>query len=448
MERMKNTTLSFYTCIIFYKCIREERESMAEADKLHVVLFPWLAFRHIIPFLELSKPIAGKGHKVSFISTPRNIDRLPKFPPNSAPLLSLVKLPLPRVDNLPEHAEATIDVPYDKVQYLKKAFDGLQTELTQFLKISNLDWIIYDFPPHWLPQIASQLGISLAFFSTVNAWSGAFFGSAITMANSADYRTKLEDFTVAPKWVPFPSCIAFWLHEIKRLYNSVDDNIFGISDALRFGKTVMGCDVFLIRSCTELEPNWLHLLQELQQKPVVAVGLLPPSFQGDKGGKDDTWHTINVWLDIQEKESVVYVALGSEVTPSQAELTELALVLELCGLPFFWALRKQHDSANSFELPDGFLERTEGRGVVWTSWVPQLRILAHDSVGGFVTRCDWSSVIEGLQFGRPLIMLPYLGDQGLIARVLEEKRVGIGIPSDGVNALLQKMSWDYVRLLR
>ncbi|CAK9172429.1 unnamed protein product [Ilex paraguariensis] len=262
---------------------------MAEADKLHVVLFPWLAFRHIIPFLELSKPIAGKGHKVSFISTPRNIDRLPKFPPNSAPLLSLVKLPLPRVDNLPEHTR----------------------------------------PPLTCPTT-----------STVNAWSGAFFGSAITMANSADYRTKLEDFTVAPKWVPFPSCIAFWLHEIKRLYNSVDDNIFGISDALRFGKTVMGCDVFLIRSYTELEPSWLHLLQELQQKPVVAVGLLPPSFQGDKGGKDDTWHTINVWLDIQEKESVVYIALGSEVTPSQAELTELALVLKLCGLPFFWALRK------------------------------------------------------------------------------------------------------------
>ncbi|CAK9169199.1 unnamed protein product [Ilex paraguariensis] len=345
---------------------------MVKADKLHVVVFPWLAFGHIIPFLELSKLIAGKCHKVSFISTPRNIDQLPKFPPNSAPLLSLVKLPVSQVDNFPEHAEATIDVPYDKVQYLKKAFDGLQTELTQFLKISNPDWIIYDFTSHWLPQIASQLGIALAFFSTVNAWSGAFFGSAITMANSADYRTKLEDFTVAPKWVPFPSFIAFRLHEIKRLYNSVDDNISGILDASHFGKTVMGCDVFLIRSCTELEPNWLDLLQELQHKPVVPV------------------------------------ALGSEVTPSQAELTELALGLELCGLLFFWALRKQHDLANSFELPDG--------------------ILAHDSVGVFVTHCGWSSVIEGLQFGRPLIMLPYLGDQGLIASAMEEKKVGIEIP--------------------
>ncbi|KAH0711392.1 hypothetical protein KY289_007351 [Solanum tuberosum] len=68
---------------------------MAEnSKKLHIAVFPWLAFGHMIPYLELSKLIAQKGHKISFISTPRNIDRLPQLPPNLVPFLNFIKIPL------------------------------------------------------------------------------------------------------------------------------------------------------------------------------------------------------------------------------------------------------------------------------------------------------------------------------------------------------------------
>ena len=56
--------------------------------------------------------------------------------------------------------------------------------------------------------------------------------------------------------------------------------------------------------------------------------------------------------------------------------------------------------------------------------------MAHESVGFFLTHCGYSSVIEALSFGLALIMLPYATDQGLIARVFEEKKVGIGVPRD------------------
>jgi len=79
--------------------------------KFHIAVFPWLAFGHISPFFELSKLIAQKGHKISFISTPRNIKRLPKLPPNLQPLVNLVELSLPHIDQLPENAEATMDIP-------------------------------------------------------------------------------------------------------------------------------------------------------------------------------------------------------------------------------------------------------------------------------------------------------------------------------------------------
>lgn len=198
--------------------------------------------------------------------------------------------------------------------------------------------------------------------------------------------------------------------------------------------------MILIRSCNELEGEWLDLLSELHQKPVVSVGLLPPSIEDIEGSKDVAWGFISNWLSMQREKSVVYVALGTEATPTQDELTELAHGLELSGLPFFWALRiGQHDSL-SLKLPEGFEERTKDQGLVWTSWASQLRILEHNSVGVFLTHCGWGSVIEGLQFGKPLVMLPFLGDQALNARGLEEKKLGFEIPRNENDGTLTKNS--------
>ena len=37
---------------------------------LHVVMFPWLAFGHMVPFMELAQQLARRGHLVTFVSTP------------------------------------------------------------------------------------------------------------------------------------------------------------------------------------------------------------------------------------------------------------------------------------------------------------------------------------------------------------------------------------------
>ncbi|XP_057500873.1 putative UDP-rhamnose:rhamnosyltransferase 1 [Actinidia eriantha] len=415
---------------------------MTPDGKLHVVVFPWLAFGHMIPFFELAKRVARRGHKVSFLSTPRNIDRLPKLPSTLSPTINLVKIPLPTVDGLPADAEATIDVPSDKVHYLKKAYDGLETELTRFLQQSSADWIIYDFAPYWLPPIAAKLGISRAFFNAVNAWFLAFLGPSTALIDGSDPRTELEDYTVTPKWVPFPCNLAHRYYEIKWIAENVQNITADVLDTYRLGSAIIGCDILATRDCHEYEPDWLILLQDLNKRPVVPVGLMPPSVQDSMEEINDTWLSIRGWLHGQSKGSVVYVALGSELAPSQETLTELALGLELSGVPFFWALRNPPGSSesNSVQLPDGFKERTKGCGVVWTSWVPQLKILAHDSVGCFLTHCGWSSIIEGLQFGHPLVMLPFMVEQGLNARIFEKNQVGIEIPRDQRDGSLRRNS--------
>nr|GLL18926.1 UDP-glycosyltransferase 91A1-like isoform X2 [Ipomoea trifida] len=409
---------------------------------LHIVMFPWLAFGHMIPYLELSKLIALKGHKVSFVSTPRNIDRLPKLSASLASQISFVKLPLPHVKNLPENAEATIDVPYDKVKYLKLAHDGLQESMAKFLEDSCPDWVFLDFDAYWLPSVASKLGVSTAFFSIYIAAVLGFIGPLPSSSLMVDYgeRKTPEDFTVPPKWVPFESSVAFRLFEISRILGDVTGDEDNVSDTFRFMSTMERCDILAVRSCEEFEAEWLKLVEDIHRKPVIPVGQLPTTAYN--GGKNDAWGVIKGWLDRQEPGSVVYIAFGSEAKPSQAELTEIALGLELSGLSFFWVLRTKRGEADTelTQLPEGFEERTKDRGIVCTTWAPQLKILSHDSVGGFLTHSGWSSVVEAIQFEKPLVLLTFLADQGLNARVLEEKKMGYSIPRDDRDGLFTRDS--------
>ncbi|WVZ17412.1 hypothetical protein V8G54_010394, partial [Vigna mungo] len=366
------------------------------------VVFPWLAFGHIGPFFELAKLIAQKGHKIYFISTPRNIHRLPKVPENLQPLVDLIELPLPRVDKLPENAEATMDIPHHLIPYLKLAFDGLQQPFAKFLERCKPDWIIYDFAPYWLPPISSKLGISCISFSIFSASGMTYFLESIRRTTSGSESS--------------------WGKDIPEEHN--ESNESGVSDVFRVLKTYDAAQVIAPRSCMEIEGEALKVYKSMYSKPVIPVGLLPPSLQFSEDRNDENWDTILKWLDKQEEGSVMYVAFGSEVTLSDEEFTEISMGIEISGFPFFWVLKRQNTS--KVELQD-LVVNNSGKGLVWRTWAPQMRILAHKSVGGFLTHCGWSSVIESLQVGCPLVMLPFQSEQFIIARLMEEKKVGVKV---------------------
>ncbi|EEF28862.1 UDP-glycosyltransferase 91A1 [Ricinus communis] len=397
-------------------------------DELHIAMFPWLAFGHMIPFLELAKLIAQKGHKISFISTPRNIDRLPKLPPHLAPFINFVKIPLPYVENLPRSAEATADLPAEDVVHLKKAYDCLQEPLSNFLQSSLPDWIVFDFVSYWVPDIACKFNIPSVYFSI-------FISACLCYLSSGeeDYRRVIEDYIVAPKWVPFPSKVAYRLFEVRKIFEAgITGDESNIYDIKRFQETMKNCDLIAARTCFGLEPEWLQLTEQLHQKPVFPVGVLPrETDQDSEEDQEETWKPIKKWLDRQEKRSVVYIAFGSEALPSQEEVIEIAHGLELSGLPFFWVLRKScglSEEEEVVDLPNGFEDRVKDRGMVFTNWAPQLRILGHESIGAFLTHSGICSVVEALQHGRPLVLLPFNSDQGLNAKLLEEKKIGYLMP--------------------
>ena len=64
----------------------------------------------------------------------------------------------------------------------------------------------------------------------------------------------------------------------------------------------------------------------------------------------------------------------------------------------------------------GFQERTRDRGLLLTSWAPQLQILAHKAVGLYLSHCGWNSTLEAICAGIPLLTCPCFVDQWMNAR--------------------------------
>lgn len=125
------------------------------------------------------------------------------------------------------------------------------------------------------------------------------------------------------------------------------------------------------------------------------------------------------WLDAQAPASVLYVSFGTLSTLDGEQMKELALGLEDSQQPFLWVIRKNAISgALSDVLPKGFLQRTKDRCLI-ISWAPQLHVLKHPSVGGFLSHCGWNSILENIALkGLPMLCWPDKAEQGMNARLL------------------------------
>ncbi|CAL4981530.1 unnamed protein product [Urochloa decumbens] len=172
----------------------------------------------------------------------------------------------------------------------------------------------------------------------------------------------------------------------------------------------------------------------LQTPPLYCIGPLIKSEEVvGKGGKECL-----AWLDAQPKESVVSLCFGSIGRFSAKQIREVASGLEASGQRFLWVVRAppSDDPAKKFEkppepdldelLPERFLARTEDRGLVVKSWASQRDVLAHPSVGGFVTHCGWNSVLEAV----PMLAWPLYAEQRL-NRVFLEKELKLAVAVEG-----------------
>lgn len=159
----------------------------------------------------------------------------------------------------------------------------------------------------------------------------------------------------------------------------------------------------LINTYYELEPIYIDTLPETtyningdasgHRLSILPVGpLLPEAYfttsENDSApGNVDTRDPCLQWLDTQTESSVLYVSFGSVARLSVAQFQELAAGLEASEERFLLTIHPPMNPENAPLLPEGFEERTQNRGFVQMGWAPQLKVLSHRAVGGFLTHC-------------------------------------------------------------
>ncbi|GMY11585.1 anthocyanidin 3-O-glucosyltransferase 5-like [Fagus crenata] len=211
---------------------------------------------------------------------------------------------------------------------------------------------------------------------------------------------------------------------------------------LRIGAEAVMSDGILVNTWEDLQPTIVtalrdkNLLGGIVKVPVHCIG--PITRPVSNSESTDLFD----WLDKQPSESVIYVSFGSGGALSYEQMTEVAWGLELSQQRFVWVVRpptveaadaafftagKGGDDPLSY-LPDGFLTRTQSLGVVMPLWAPQVDVLNHVSVGGFLTHCGWGSTLESITNGVPMIAWPLYAEQKMNATLLTEE-IGVAIRS-------------------
>ncbi|KAJ6753661.1 GLYCOSYLTRANSFERASE [Salix purpurea] len=197
----------------------------------------------------------------------------------------------------------------------------------------------------------------------------------------------------------------------------------------------------MVNTFEELESHAINSFSNGNTPPVYPVGpMLNLNRDGDRDVESDKFKGIRQWLDDQPPSSVVYLCFGSRGSFGVDQVQEIACGLEQSGNRFLWSLRQPppkgkneppSDYANPRDvLPEGFLDRTANNGKV-IGWAPQVDILGHPSVGGFVSHCGWNSILESVWFGVPIATWPLFAEQQFNAfQIVVEMGLGVEIKMD------------------
>ena len=111
--------------------------------------------------------------------------------------------------------------------------------------------------------------------------------------------------------------------------------------------------------------------------------------------------SLEAWLKDGRGLPTVYVCFGTLATLERQQLLALVEGLSDARWRVLWSLRPAQQSLLPI-LPKTFNLQPH---------VPQQAVLAHPSVRAFVSHCGMNSVSESLYYGKPILAIPFFGDQ-------------------------------------
>ncbi|CAL5080014.1 unnamed protein product [Urochloa decumbens] len=369
--------------------------AMAAAE-LHFVLVPLLAQGHVLPVLDLARLIAGHGARVTVVLTPVNAARNRAVLEHAARAglavdFAELAFPGPAV-GLPEGCEnfdytvtdMSLVVPFYDAMWLLAA--PLEAYLRSLPPRRRPDCLVADSCCPWAAGVARQLGVPVLLFHGPSA----FYVLAVhNLTEHVHDGAATPDDDMEPFEVPdFPVVPAV---TVSRATSLGWFQWPGMERQRREAlEAIATADGVLVNTCPALEGAFVESYAAALGRNVWAVGplCLLNSDAGTMASRGNNNHAAQLGA-----EHVVITRLFATTTTG---------------------------------LDAEFEARVEDRGLVIRGWAPQMAILSHRAVGGFVTHCGWNSTLEAISHGVPLLTWPQFGDQ-FLNEALAVDVLGVGV---------------------
>ncbi|KAL1819522.1 hypothetical protein DCAR_0415807 [Daucus carota subsp. sativus] len=411
------------------------------AKDLHFVLFPLMAQGHLIPMVDIARLLAQRGATVTIITTPANAIRFKAIVTRSIHAgldIRVAELYFPSEEvGLPKGCEnfdrlSTLNLHH----YFFAAISMLQEPFESLLKNLNppANCLISDLLFPWTTNIARKFHIPRLVFHGPCCFSILLPYNIFTSSILDGVDSSSEKFVVPG----IPDEIELTETMLSAMLNP------RISPLIKEYYEVLvesekAADGVVVNTFEELEPWYVKEYARVMGTKVWCIGpvslcnkdTVDKAERGDKASISE--HDCLNWLDMKKPCSVVYVCLGSLSRLATSQLIELGLGLEESDRPFIWCIRYKTEEFDKWFVEEGFEERVKGKGLIIMGWAPQVLILSHQAIGGFLTHCGWNSTLEGICAGVQLLTWPLFAEQfvneELVVKVLRiGVKVGVELP--------------------
>ncbi|KAA8531812.1 hypothetical protein F0562_006471 [Nyssa sinensis] len=401
--------------------------------KPHAALLASPGMGHLIPVLELGNRLAiHHGFDITVFAVQTDAPPTKSELHTNPNLFNIIVLPPVDISGLVD-AGATIFTQI--IAMMRQSISNLRSAITAMKSRPTV--LIVDLFGTESLVIADEFEMLKYVYVPNNAW----FVAMTLYVPTLDKEVAEGEYVCEKKPLRIPGCKPVRFEDLLDLLQGRKNQMY--DDYVRIGVEMLTADGVLVNTWEDLEHTTIGALRDhkiLRQAVNVPVHPIGPMIR--LAGPSDSRSKVLDWLDMQPTRSVLYVSFGSGGTLSVQQITELAAGLELSQKRFIWVVRPpmEHGGFNYLSaskegcdgtldyLPNGFLARTHKVGLVVPVWAPQTEILAHPSVGGFLSHCGWNSTIESIVNGVPLIAWPFYAEQNMNATMLVEE-AGVAIRS-------------------
>ncbi|KAJ7964158.1 Glycosyltransferase [Quillaja saponaria] len=401
-------------------------------NKAELIFVPAPAIGHLVSTLEFAKRLIDCDDRLSITILCPKIpfmpftDTYPKTvlasqPRNRIQLIDLREIDPPPLELSKKSPEKYMCVLIESLIPTVKAI--IQSILSSHSNSNStrIVGLVLDLCCLSMIDMGNELGIPSYMFQTTNA---GFLGLMLYLStghNQTSTVFKESDHALSiPGFVnPFPQ---------SALPTALFNNDGGYTAYIKLAKRYRDIKGIIVNSFSELESYAIGSVFNGHVPPVYAVGPVidikgPPHPNLDQAQHEN----IMKWLDDQPSSSVVFLCFGSMGSFGSSQVREIALGIQGSGYKFLWAMRMSPITKENplNMLPEGFLEWMKDRGML-CEWAPQVEVLAHKAIGGFVSHCGWNSILESLWFGVPIVTWPMYAEQPLNAFMMV-KELGLAV---------------------